>query len=108
MQVGRVTLYGGLLGGAAAWVYLASEGLISAAGLFVALFDLLVVFGVLLAVLTENVSKQTWSSVAASVRTIKHRNAVSEICSVCARFIVDTGAARVCPTCDRIPAVLTP
>ncbi len=108
MRLSRIMLYGGSIGAIAAWAYLASEGMISAAGLIVALFDLLVVSGLLLALLTEGLDKQTWASVGASVRTVRHRRSVRELCGVCARFIVDTGTAKVCPSCDQIPATVTP
>lgn len=107
MRATRLALYGGSIGAIAAWAYLAAEGLISAAGLIVALFDLLVVSGVVLALLTEGLGKRTLTSVGASVRNVRNRRSVDEMCGVCSRFIVNTGTAKVCPACDHISATLS-
>lgn len=106
MKVSRFLFTGGSLAAASAWAHFATEGLISAAGLFIAIFTLLVVAGVSIAVLTEDIGAQTWASMAASFRRVRHRRSPREVCSVCARAVVDNGPIRVCPNCDRI-ATLT-
>ena len=106
MRTSRLVLIGGMIGGVAAWAYLATEGLISAAGLVVALFDLLIVGGIALAVTTEGVGKRTVASVGTSIRSFRHRHTSEATCGVCARPIFDNGAASYCPTCDLIPAVV--
>ena len=106
MKASRLALFGGMIGGAAAWAYLATEGLVSAAGLIVGLFDLLVVGGIALAVVTEGLPKRTAASIATSVRAFRHRHATGATCGVCARLTFDNGAASFCPSCDRIPAVV--
>ena len=106
MRMSRLVLFGGMIGGVAAWAYLAAEGLISAAGLVVALFDLLVVGGVILAVTTEGLRKRTVASIGSSIRSFRYRHAVEATCGVCSRPTFDNGAASFCPSCDRIPAVV--
>ena len=106
MRMSRMVLFGAMIGGAAAWAYLATEGLISAAGLVVGVFDLLVVGGAALAVTTEGFGKRSLSSFAASIRGFRHRHATDAMCGVCARPIFDNGAASFCTSCDRIPAVV--
>lgn len=106
MKMSRLVLFGGMIGGIAAWAYLATEGLISAAGLIVAMFDLLVVGGIALAVTTEGLSRRAVASVGTSIRSFRYRNATEATCGVCARLTFDNGAASFCPSCDRIPAVV--
>ena len=106
MSVSSTVLGGGLIGGAAALAYVAGSGLVSAAGLVIGVFDIVIVLGLLVAVLTEDVGKRTWLSASASIRAIRNRSAFHDLCSVCARLVIDTGAIRVCPACDRIPATV--
>ena len=106
MKMSRLVLFGGMIGGTAAWAYLATEGLISAAGLVVAMFDLLVVGGIALAVVTEGFGRRAVSAVGVSVRTFRHRHAAGGTCSVCARPTFNNGIASFCTSCDRIPAVV--
>ncbi len=106
MRLSRITLYGGLIGGAALWVYLASDGLIGVAARVGSVFDVLVMLGLILAVLTEDVGARPQAYVGTRLRAIRHRRSTVEMCSVCARPIVDTGVARFCPACDQIPATL--
>ena len=106
MKASRLVLFGGMIGGVAAWAYLATEGLISAAGLIVGLFDLLVIGGIALAVTTEGVTRRTTASIGASIRAFRHRRDAGATCSVCARLTFDNGAASFCPSCDMIPAVV--
>ena len=106
MRMSRLVIFGGMIGGGAAWAYLANEGLISAAGLVVGLFDLLVLGGVALAVTTEGLGKRSLASVAASIRAFRHRHATDAMCGLCARPFFDNGAASICTSCDRIPAVV--
>lgn len=105
MKASRFLLTGGSIAAASAWAHFATEGLISAAGLFIAIFTLLVIAGVSIAALTEDIGAQTWASMATSIRRARHRRSVREVCSVCARAVVDNGPVRVCPNCDRIPSV---
>ena len=107
MRLSRTLLYGGLIGGVAAWSYLTFEGLAGAAGLFIVGFDVLVLSGILLATLTEDINGRTWDRVGSSVRTIKNRRSMREICNGCARFIVDMGTVRYCTACDRIHTTLS-
>lgn len=106
MKVSRLVLFGGMIGGIAAWAYLATEGLISAAGLVVAMFDLLVIGGIALAVVTEGLKKRTVASIGTSFRSFRHRNATEATCGVCARPTFNNGVASFCTSCDRIPAVV--
>lgn len=106
MKVNRMMLIGGAIGGVAAWAYLATEGLISAAGLFVAVFDLLVITGIGLAVTTEGLTRRSIASIAAAVRAFRNRHVVDETCGVCSRVTFDNGAASFCPSCDHIPTVM--
>jgi hypothetical protein len=106
MKMSRLVLFGGMVGGAAAWAYLTTEGLISAAGLIVGVFDLLVVGGIALALTTEGFVGRSIASAGASLRAFRHRHAAGATCGVCARFVFDNGAARFCPSCDMIPAVV--
>ena len=106
MKVSRMVLFGGMIGGTAAWAYLATEGLISAAGLIVGVFSLLVVGGIALADVSEGVGKRAVSAVGVSVRSFRHRHADGGTCSVCARPTFDNGVASYCTSCDRIPAVV--
>ena len=101
MRVSRTLLYGGLIGGVAISSHLAFDGLIGAAGLFAAVFTLIVVSGIVLAALTEGASMKVLARVGSSVRSFRHRGRA--LCGVCARMIIDTGTVRVCTACDRIP-----
>ena len=105
MRVSRTLLYGGLIGGVAISSHLAFDGLIGAAGLFVAIFTLLVASGVVLAALTDGASLNVFARVGSSVRSFRHRGRA--LCGVCARLIIDTGTVRVCTACDRIPVPVT-
>lgn len=95
-----------MIGGTASWAYLATEGLISAAGLIVGVFSLLVIGGVALADVTEGAGRRSISLITTSIRTYRHRHATDATCGVCARLTFDNGAASFCPSCDMIPAVV--
>ncbi len=99
----RAMVYGGSIGGIAAWVHVATEGLLSAAALVVGSFALLIVFGLSLAVVTEDIGPRPWASAIATVRRVRHRRSLHLACGVCARVIINLGSVRVCATCDRIP-----
>lgn len=105
MRMSRMVLFGGMIGGGAAWAYLTTEGLISAAGLMVGLFDLLIVGGVALAIVTEGIGVRSVNRFTAAIRAFRHRHA-TETCGVCARPTFDNGVASYCPSCDLIPAVV--
>lgn len=106
MKVNRLMFIGGAIGGVAAWTYLATEGLISAAGLVVAVFDLLVITGIGLAITTEGLSKRSFASIAARVRAVRNRQHADATCGVCSRVTFYNGAASFCPSCDHIPTVM--
>ena len=106
MKVSNTALFGGIIGGVAAWAYFAGNGLLMAAGLVIGVFDIVIVLGLLVAGLTEDVGKQTWLSAAASVRALRNRASLHDLCNVCARHVIDTGTIRVCRACDRIPATV--
>lgn len=102
MRASRTMLYGGLIGGVAVSSHLAFDGLVGAAGLFVALFTLVAASGILLAVLTEEVSAHPVAWFGSSIRGIRYRGSIRETCSGCARLIIDLGTVRVCASCDLI------
>jgi hypothetical protein len=97
----RIGLVGGSIAIAAAVAYFYSEGIISAAGLVIGVFDLLVLAGFVTAALIES-RRETVASIRSSIRAIRHRHATEATCGVCARFIVDNGNATFCPSCDLI------
>jgi hypothetical protein len=94
--------------GVAAWAYFTLDGLASAAGLFVGIFGLLVLLGLSIGVLTEDVGSRAWTSVSALVRRVRHRGSIRDLCGLCARVIVNIGSVRTCTSCDRIPVPITP
>lgn len=106
MRLSRVVMYGGSIGVLAAFAHFATEGVVSAAGLLVAAFAVLVMVGVSLAVLTEDAELGSWSAVSAAVRRVLHRRSLHELCGVCARVLTHTAPVRVCAECDRIPATI--
>jgi hypothetical protein len=107
MKVNRTLAFAALIGAGAATAFFAGSGLLSAFGLIVGAFDITIVLGVLLALLTEDVDKRTLASWATRARALRNRRVLHKLCTVCARPVIDTGAIRICRACDRIPATLT-
>lgn len=98
----RIGLFGGSIAVAAAVAYFVFEGIISAAGLVIGVFDLLVLAGFATAALIEG-KHWTLATFGSSIRSVRHRHSTEATCGVCSRFIVDNGTARFCPSCDLIP-----
>lgn len=104
MRLSRVVMYGGSIGALASLAHFATEGLISAAGLLIGTFTVLVMAGATLAILIEDAGPGSWSAVNASFRRARSRRSPHDLCGVCARAITTAGSVRFCASCDRIPA----
>ena len=104
MRLSRVVLYGGSVGVLAALAHFATKGLVSAAGVLIGAFTVLVMIGATLAILTDDAGPGSWSAVSASIRRARRRRSPHDLCGVCARVITTAGSVRVCASCDRIPA----